>query len=349
MVHLSPPEAFAEPGYYSTYFMDPAVWAPFVRKVAVVRGFNCGKIRPGLPGTYPTFIVRLSPPIPDRASASIVVKFFGPLFDGEKAHAIEVQIGSFLEQHPIELHSPKILADGWLSPAWRYLIFEYIPGKSFGQARQELSITAMESVARQMGIFMKEFHYLTGNQPSLLKKLQVGGDWIDFASFLQEQLDNCLLNHTRWNDLPAHLLEQLPGYLPQVEEVLDLSSIPHLIHADLTGDHLLGKLLPTPKTSPITNGKEWKSLAIIDWGDCRVGNILYELVALHIDLFQTDKHLLDICLEAYGLPAFYKQDFAHKALAMTLLHQFPMPMSAYRPYQHVQSLDELAEGLFGVS
>ncbi len=89
-------------------------------------------------------------------------------------------------------------------------------------------------------------------------------------------------------------------------------------------------------------------MAIIDWGDTRVGNILYELVALHLDLFRGDKHLLKLCLQAYELPIFYQLDFTRKALSMVLLHEFPMPAHVYAPYQDAHSLDELAEAVFGM-
>lgn len=76
------------------------------------------------------------------------------------------------------------------------------------------------------------------------------------------------------------------------------------------------------------------------------GNLLYELVALHMDLFHTDKNLLRACLETYGLPPFFQRDFPRQALSMVLLHQFPMPAPVYAPYRHLKSLHELADGLF---
>jgi hypothetical protein len=96
------------------------------------------------------------------------------------------------------------------------------------------------------------------------------------------------------------------------------------------------------------NGK-WQTHAIIDWGDAMTGNILYELVALYLDLFHSDKKLLDIFTAAYGLPDFYRDNFPHQAFSMTLLHQFPMPESVYTPYLHAQSLQAVAHGLYSTS
>jgi hygromycin-B 7''-O-kinase len=123
-----------------------------------------------------------------------------------------------------------------------------------------------------------------------------------------------------------------------VDRLIDFSAPPHLIHADLTADHLLGRLV---------NGR-WQTLAIIDWGDAMTGNILYELVALYLDLFHSDKHSLRIFLESYGLPDFYQPNFPRQALSMTLLHQFPVAGSVYAPHHRVHTLQALAERFYSV-
>jgi hypothetical protein len=123
-----------------------------------------------------------------------------------------------------------------------------------------------------------------------------------------------------------------------VEALVDLSHPLHFIHADLTGDHLLGR----------TESGKWHSLAIIDWGDARQGNILYELVALHLDLFKGDRLLLQECLNSYDLPDFYRQDFSRKAFSVTLMHQFPIPGSVRKQHETAPSLEEMAEGIFGL-
>jgi hypothetical protein len=176
--------------------------------------------------------------------------------------------------------------------------------------------------------------------------------WGGFVDFLGAQRRHCHANHQRWKDLPSHLLEQVQDFILPVEQLVDLSAPPHLIHADLTSDHLIGRFdptaaLPTIEAESITPATtDWQSLAIIDWGDARIGNILYELVALHLDLFQADTHLLQICLEAYDLPYFYRQDFTTRALSMVLLHQFPMPALFMDSHPAVHTLRELADCLF---
>jgi hypothetical protein len=353
MDHYIPSRLFSDKLYYSAHFMDLALWEDSVRMVCARHGFRYKEISPALPGSFPTFIVQLDvdDALPD--SRTIVVKFFGPLFDGAASFAIERVMGHYLAQQPLPIRSPAILAEGQLDPQWQYLIFEGVSGVSIGQVRQQLTEVSMVRAAGQLGAFIKRLHTLTATTPPLIPMATDVMSWEGFLTFLDMQRVNCRANHQQWKDFPAQLLGQVQDYLLPVEELLDLTSAPHLIHADLTGDHLLGRLTRSKETPTIRarslhiEGVDWDSLAIIDWGDARVGNILYELVALHLDLFKADKHLLHICLEHYGLPDFYQQDFTHKALCMLLLYQFPMPASVFAPHKDAQNLHELAERLFG--
>ena len=354
MDNSNPLGLFSDKLFYSAHFMDPAIWESYVRQACKQHGFGCKRVIPGLPGSFPTFIVELEAEVVQQQFGFMVVKFFGPLFEGAASFHVEQTMGHFLRQHPLSILSPSILANGQLTPEWWYLIFEYIPGMSIGQARHQLSADTWMGVARQMGEFMKALHSTTA---TILPELLMSSSdmyWDGFVDFLELQSAHCYANHQKWNDLPLHLLEQVQDFILPVEQLLDLSALPHLIHADLTSDHLLGVLAPTPGLSPIDSqsspigGTVWHPLAIIDWGDARVGNILYELVALHLDLFQADKHLLHSCLEVYGLSDFYCQDFPRKALSMVLLHQFPMPADIYAPHRDARTLQELAERLFGI-
>jgi len=345
---------FINAPFYSAHFMELALWEPYVHQVCKRHGFGGKRIFPGLPGTFPTFIVESDAEDVRHYSASVVVKFFGPLYDGADSFHVEQSMGYFLAQRSLPVYSPVIIASGQLTPDWWYLIFEHIPGVSIGQVRQQLSADAWVGVAQQMGIFMKKLHTATAMTLSVLLQPTSAVGWEGYVDFLEEQRDHCYANHLGWNDLLPHLLEQVTDFILPADQLLDLSSLPHLIHADLTSDHLIGRLASTPETSPKvpqsppTNTMDWHTLAIIDWGDTRIGNILYELVALHLDLFHVDKRLLRICLDAYGLPDFYWQDFTRKALSMVLLHQFPMPASVYSPHRDAHTLQELAECLFGI-
>ena len=322
---------------YAAHFMDLRVWAPHIRKVCRRHGFGCEKVVPGVPGTFPTFIVEAGEEKTPLSNLAIVVKFFGPLFDGAGSFNIEKDMGRWLEAHRLPIMSPAILADGKLDHDWQYLIFEYVGGVSIGQAREKLTVNDRLLIAHQMGEYIHRFHTLTlYRQQDFPRSIQPCME--KFTSFIEHQRVTSQANHQLWNDLPWQLVSQIDDFLLPLEQLIDLSAPPHLVHADLTSDHIFGCI----------GEGEWRTLAVIDWGDAMTGNLLYELVALYLDLFHSDKNLLRACLETYELPRFYLHDFPQKALSMVLLHQFPMPAQVYAPFLEVKSLQELAECLYDI-
>jgi hypothetical protein len=317
--------------------MDPTLWERYVHQVCECHGFGCEQVGPGVAGTYPTFIVQQALVRQQEIARPVVVKFFGPLFDGAASFLVERDMGRWIEEQSLSIPSPAILAEGRLDDDWQYLVFDHIEGVSIGQIRERITYEDCCLVASQIGTYIHQLHALTASLTIELPNTILPSK-ATYTSFLQRQSDNCITNHREWKDIPLHLHDQLADFVLPVNNLIDDSTPAHLIHADLTSDHLLGSLV---------NGR-WQSRAIIDWGDARTGNMLYELVALHLDLFHADKQLLRICLEAYNAADFFRNDFPRKALSMVFLHQFPMPAWVYEPYQGAKSLQELAEGLFAI-
>jgi hypothetical protein len=322
---------------YAAHFMDLAVWQSHVQWVCIRHGFGCEWVEPGVPGTFPTFIVETGQLDANQVSKKVVVKFFGPLFESNSSFTIERDMGSWLGTHPMPIASPRILAEGKLDQDWQYLIFEHVVGESMAQARAKLSTQDWLTLASQMGEYIHVLHAETKKSKSGLPQSIIPRT-DHYIEFLMQQKANCAANHRAWDELPSQLVDQVAVFVLPIDQLVDISAQPHLIHADLTMDHLLGRL----------QGDTWQALAVIDWGDMRSGNLLYELVALHLDLFHADRNLLRLCLEAYEMPLFYQDDFPRKAMSMVLLHQFPMPSRVYAPYLEVTSLQELAECLFAI-
>ncbi|OGO26028.1 MAG: hypothetical protein A2136_02440 [Chloroflexi bacterium RBG_16_54_11] len=333
----SPLSPFNDRSYYSAHFMDASIWEPFVRQVCHSHSFEYVKVYPGELGTFPTFIVEPSfnrDPTPPKR---VVVKFFGPLFKGYDAFHIEVEMGDMLWHHSLPIPSPKILARGQLQEDWWYLVFEFVPGVSIGRVRDELSRQEWSAIARQMGEYMRCLHALSASiRVEEISALNLSVE--EYVRHLQLQRERCLVNHQTWKDLPSHLLEQLESFILPVEQLVDFTTPLHLIHADLTADHLIGNL----------DEGGWHSRAIIDWGDAKAGNILQELVPLTLDLFRVDERLGRECLLAYDLPEFYRQGFPRKALSMVLLDQYPVPEFIFSIHPDTHRLDKLAEGMFTV-
>jgi hygromycin-B 7''-O-kinase len=315
---------------YRRYFTDPIAWQPYVEQVCRRHTLSPGRVvRIGLPGTCPTFIVD------DRW----VVKFFGRLFEGSRSFQVEAELGKWAETQALPF--PGIVAEGRLFQAgacwpWPYLVFEYVPGESIGEVFEQVGLEDKLTLARWMADITRRMHQAVLPVSDVFQPV-----WDAFTGLLQSQRGGCRQSFQEWGVLPEHLLEQLDDFLLPVEELVDARATPHLIHADLTADHVLGRL----------ESGRWHSLALIDFGDAMTGNLYYELVALHLDLFHGDKRLLAAYLDAYGLDEQARRHLPVRAMNMALLHRFNVlgPVFERDPnLRQVSTLKELADALWNV-
>ena len=214
------------------------------------------------------------------------------------------------------------------------MIFEYLPGISIGEVYEQVSFEDRLALASALGKVTRQMQRLSLDGAPLFR---AGLD--AYARFFHDQRAKCLANHRQWQSLPGHLIDQLEDYLLPVEILVD-PLVPHgLIHADITRDHILGRL----------EAGRWVTLGLIDFGDARVGNVFYDLAALHIDLFRCDKRLLRAYLEAYGLED--RRQFAHKAMSAALLHEFnifSLLGEMYSHYRQIATLNTLADILWDI-
>jgi hygromycin-B 7''-O-kinase len=223
--------------------------------------------------------------------------------------------------------------NGW---PWPYLVFEYVPGGSIGEVYDKVGLEDKLVLARWMADITRRMY-----QAALPAAGIFHPAWEPFTDLLQKQSSGCRKSFEEWGCLPEHLLAQLEDFLLPVGELVDSHTTPHLIHADLTADHVLGRL----------EGGRWHSLALIDFGDAMLGNLYYELVALHLDLFHADKRLLAVYLDAYGLDEAARRKLPVRAMNMALLHRFNVlePVFERNPgLRQVQTLNELADVLWNV-
>ena len=316
------------PGY-RVRFTDADYWTPFVRRVCHKHNLAIeGPPRVGIAGTYPTFIVD------DR----YVVKFFGRLFGGEQAFLVEREAHKLLGS---KAGIPSLVAEGALdenaSWPWPYLVYAFVPGVSIGSCFDKVSWTDRLMLARSLGATTRGWRGV-----SLVGARIFAPTWDRFTAFLAEQHDRCAEAHYQRRSLPVRLVDQIDDWLPPARDLprllLEPGAPPHLIHADLTGDHLLGE---------IVDG-HWQTRAIIDFGDAMVGSVYYDLVALHLDLFRGDKRLLANYLDAYGLAPAARTEFARRAMTATLLHRFDVLSLATHQTATARSLDELATLLWQI-
>jgi hygromycin-B 7''-O-kinase len=313
---------------YGPRFTDPVFWRPYVAAICARHELGpCDELRAGLPGTNPVFIV----------DETYAVKLYTNLFNGAASYPIERATYELIARAP-GLPAPALIATGDLfDPAggwpWPYIVTQAIPGQSLGES--QVSYADRLALAAWLGPVVHAIHDLPLDDAEPLRPV-----WDNFAAFLAAQHAAASATHARWGRLPARLVAQIDGYLPSMDELIDRSEPPALIHGDLNRDHVLGE----------TVDGAWQPTGIIDFGDVWIGDRMYELVALHLGLFDADRRLLRAFLDAYGFDDRLRRDFVRRAMAMTLLFQFDtlgeviesMPVAA-----QAASLGDLAELLWG--
>jgi len=76
---------------YRRLFTDLDLWAPYARQVCQKHGLQPHEtVRLGVPGTCPVFIIE----------EHWVIKFYGRLFDGAAAYAVEREAGQLVSRDP---------------------------------------------------------------------------------------------------------------------------------------------------------------------------------------------------------------------------------------------------------
>lgn len=315
---------------YVRLFTNVAFWRPYVREVCQRHRLTpCEHIRTGIIGTCPVFIVE----------ERWLVKFFGRLFDGERGFAAELAAAELLRAHPV-LPAPALLASGALEPPgadwhWPYLTFELLPGVSLGEVWAELPHPERLAIARQMGTWLRALHSLPLPAEGTFET-----DWKVYLGFLDDQRKGCVERQRAQGTLPAALCEQIEAFLCPAGHLILPGEAPHLVHADLTADHLLGR---------VVNGR-WETAGIIDFGDARTGSLFYELPALHLQGWAGEKPLLEAFLEAYGYGGPTGAAFAQRAMSASLLHSFNVfdSPACRRVSERARSLAELADHWWGI-
>jgi hygromycin-B 7''-O-kinase len=307
------------PDGYRKSFMDAELWRPFVEQVCRRGGWTCNVVRPGVTGTFPTFIV----------DEKRVVKFFGPQYDGEICWRVEQEAAQLMTGVP-QIPVAGLLDGGNLDrePGWHYLVFDYIPGISIGEVYEQIPFEDKLALATWLGEQLPSMHGIAVPDGTALPSLSPERVHAWFSARWPEE-------RTRW---PSNLADQVEDYLSANTAYLQAGA-ECFIHADLTQDHFLGRM----------QADHWETLAVIDFGDAMTGNLYYELAALHLDLFDCDKGLLKAFLQAFGL--IPDPDFMRKAMVTSLLHQFDVYgcLFEWKPeLQQAQTLEELAERLWSI-
>lgn len=285
----------------------------------------------GTAGTFPTVLV----------DDAYVIKFFGPFFNGRESAAIEREMYGLLATNPT-IPAPTLLQRGTIGSdgawSWEYLISTQLAGVSYGTVRDQFSVENRHDVARFIAEVAASIHRLN---PIPLEPLPLTLSWRTWDTFMERQIRSCTERHRAWGTLPDQLVDQIAPYLSRTPVPHVHSDSPVVLHCDLTADHILGEW----------HWNTWLPTGVIDFGDARVGDRLYELVALHIECLGGDKDLLRVFLDRHGADVARRPDFS-AAMRMTLLHEFNVleTVCAFMPeVRQMRTLDQLATALWDVN
>jgi len=244
-----------------------------------------------------------------------VVKFFGRRFDGAECFSVERSLYTHVLPHthvsvPVHVAHGHLFQTGW---RWPYIVTTRLSGTSWREASD--AADWKRGVAAELGAAMRSVHQLGCPDEPVWRRDTIG-----------ELRATSAARHRRRRTLPDPLLDQIDAYLALP------SPMRQLVHGDLHGDHIF-----------VSQGR---LVGIIDWGDAVCGDPFYELPALFFGAFGGDKALLRAFLDAYGWSV--SPDFAHRAMTMTLVHEFNPLGDHLPPLEHVRSLHDLAEMLWQV-
>lgn len=317
---------FASRAEYGARFTDPTFWQPYVAEICRRHGLSCSALHAGLPGTNAVFLV-------DQRYA---IKLFPDLFGGAVSYPAERQCYDLIAQAS-GIPAPALIASGELFDRsggwhWPYLITSVLPGQSLGET-PNVGFADRLRIASWLGQLLRRIHHLPleGSGPLV-------ADWEPYSAFLNEQRATVTSRHVARGVLPSHLCAQLEAYLPPAALLIDRASTPRLLHSDLNRDHVLGEWVAGC----------WQPSGVIDFGDARVGDPAYELVALHLGLFDADKRLLQAFLDSYG-EASLASALPQRAMSLTLLHEFTVIGQLQHVMDTTATLDELADLLWNLN
>ncbi|MGI8873925.1 MAG: phosphotransferase family protein [Egibacteraceae bacterium] len=253
----------------------------------------------------------------------VVVKLFGCSRSWRGSHAAERAAQALVATDP-EIAAPSPLAEGRLyddvDAPWPYLITTRMSG--LASWRAGLSAEQRLSIAAELGRQVRRVHAL---RPS---GVATDADWpaMDVTAAAER------------SSLPPHLIAQIDDYLARLGPFDRV-----FVHGDLVANHVF-----------VENGR---LTGIIDWGDAMVTDRHYELIQLYRDMFDCDKALFRVFLEASDWPV--GEGLPRQALGLALHRQAVglaehhtcdvfEPIAALLPLQDIATLDELATELFAV-
>jgi hygromycin-B 7''-O-kinase len=261
-----------------------------------------------------------------------VVKIFArhnPIWFAREVEALKVVQGI------TGVKIPRLLAQGEIGDGevhYKYVVMERLPGEPFLTQWKAMTMDDRESILRQVAPMARAIHSVPITELTSFGQ-SPQEEWV---ARMRERATLCM-EYFR-EDLPDHLLRQLPALLDDYLGALTDNFQPRLLHADIIGGNILVE----------QHGGEWRVSGIIDFGDVEVGPLEYEWVAICHKASRSTPQLIEAFFEAYGVADPRNGDSFRRLKLYSLLHRFPLLSYAHDDFPDEQSLDHLIEQLWGV-
>lgn len=292
-------------------FEEP-LWRPLVHQV--LDRHDIGRPAP-LVMTSSVHVVAVAGPA--------VVKLYQPLSERD-AWAVESDAIRLLREQGLPV--PALLATGELFPhaprfRWPYCVLATLAGRPLDE--KPLTISDRQRAAAFLGNFLRGMH---GVQPPAGK--------FEAPGFVAGRLSACVHEHRRRAILPAHLLDQLDGFLAAARPTVLDGRPPALTHGDLHAGNVYVDG-PPGHVRPV---------GVLDFNDVRLLDPHYDLVVVHLSTLGADTSLLRHLLNAYGWGDLGR-GWPQRMLALSLAHDFDEVGALFQrdaTWRSVASLDDLA-------
>ena len=245
----------------------------------------------------------------------LIIKLFPPyqsrLFKADLAVAEHVY-------GKLSVTTPRMYAHGTLD-SWPYLVMSRVPGVYLSSIWDTLNDKDQLRIVIELAEIIAQLHSLPTN------------DLPPFANtwpeFIATRINTCVQRHSE-QEVPAHWLEQIPGYLAYASPLYPSAFKPAIVSGDIHQYHLL---------ATEQNGR-WQLTGLFDFDDAFIGYQEYDLAAASLFMMAGKPALLRAFLMTYGYAkSELNERLSHRFMAYTLLHR-------YRPFNWVR--EEFARGRY---
>ncbi len=240
--------------------------------------------------------------IPQGANAlfglgdDVIVKLVPPNWrrQGDKEILVAPLLGGKLS-----LQTPKLIGSGEIDN-WIFVISSRLSGVLLADVWPSLDIEQKRSIMVQTGQVLRELRTVTFDENIAIK--------VDWPSYLQELVSECLARHKR-RMMPEGLLAQVLPYIVAAGDFAKSGEL-RFIHMDIHPWNLMAK----------QEDGRWKLDGLLDFGDSIVGSSdRFELLTPMIFMAQGNPLLLKTLLESYGAIGDVSASTLQRQLAACML------------------------------